>query len=164
MNNTTKIICFNAVIAALYIALTMALAPISYGVIQLRVAESLTILPAVLPFSVIGLFIGCAISNSISLFGIYDVIFGSLITLLAGLLTSKLKNKWLAPLPPIVLNAFGLPLIWYLIGSETVYWVNVFSIFVSQTVILYLLGVPLLVLIKKTVAKKFFADYLDDRS
>ena len=164
MNNTTKIICFNAVIAALYIALTMALAPISYGVIQLRVAESLTILPAVLPFSVIGLFIGCAISNSISLFGIYDVIFGSLITLLAGLLTSKLKNKWLAPLPPIVLNAFGLPLIWYLIGSETVYWVNVFSIFVSQTIILYLLGVPLLVLIKKTVAKKFFADYLDDRS
>jgi len=164
MNNTTKIICFNAVIAALYIALTMALAPISYGAIQLRVAESLTILPAVLPFSVIGLFIGCAISNSISLFGIYDVIFGSLITLLAGLLTSKLKNKWLAPLPPIVLNAFGLPLIWYLIGSETVYWVNVFSIFVSQTIILYLLGVPLLVLIKKTVAKKFFADYLDDRS
>lgn len=164
MNNTTKIICFNAVIAALYIALTMALAPISYGVIQLRVAESLTILPAVLPFSVIGLFIGCAISNSISMFGIYDVIFGSLITLLAGFLTSKLKNKWLAPLPPIVLNAFGLPLIWYLIGSETVYWINVLSIFVSQTIILYLLGVPLLILIKKTVAKKFFADYLDDRS
>ena len=164
MNNTTKIICFNAVIAALYIALTMALAPISYGAIQLRVAESLTILPAVLPFSVFGLFIGCAISNSISMFGIYDVIFGSLITLLAGFLTSKLKNKWLAPLPPIILNAFGLPLIWYLIGSETVYWVNVFSIFVSQTIILYLLGVPLLILIKKTVAKKFFADYLDDRS
>ncbi|MDD4832201.1 MAG: QueT transporter family protein [Clostridia bacterium] len=164
MNNTTKIICFNAVIAALYIALTMALAPISYGAIQLRVAESLTILPAVLPFSVLGLFIGCAISNSISMFGIYDVIFGSLITLLAGFLTSKLKNKWLAPLPPIVLNAFGLPLIWYLIGSETVYWINVFSIFVSQTIILYLLGVPLLILIKKTVAKKFFADYLDDRS
>ncbi|HPG92861.1 MAG TPA: QueT transporter family protein [Clostridia bacterium] len=164
MNNTTKIICFNAVIAALYIALTMTLAPISYGVIQLRVAESLTILPAALPFSVFGLFIGCAVSNTISMFGIYDVIFGSLITLIAGLLTAKIKNMWLAPLPPIFLNAFGLPLIWYLIGSEAVYWINVLSIFISQTIVLYLIGVPLMVLMKKTVVKKYFADYLSDRS
>lgn len=152
MKTRTQFVAFNAVVTALYVALTMALAPISYGVIQLRVAEAMTILPALYPFTTWGLFLGCAISNSISLFGIYDVVFGSIITLVAGFLTSKINNKWLAPIPPIVLNAFGLPLIWLLTGGETVYWINVLSIFVSQTLVLYAFGVPLYILCQKSVS------------
>lgn len=158
MKNSTKILCFNAIIAALYIALTMLLAPISYGAVQLRIAEALTILPAIMPFSAWGLFVGCAVSNTISMFGIYDVVFGSLLTLAAGLITTKIKNPWLAPLPAILLNAFGLPLIWYLMGTEALYWANVLSIFISQTLVLYALGVPLLFLMQKTVMPKFFND------
>ncbi len=149
--NYTKIICINAVISALYIALTMFLAPISYGVIQLRVAESFTILPALMPYTMWGLFIGCAVSNIVSVFGIVDVIVGSLITLVASFLTSKIKNMWLAPLPPIFLNAFFLPLMWYLTGAEAVYWINVLSIFVSQTLVLYIIGIPLYIITQKRI-------------
>ncbi|MDD3831465.1 MAG: QueT transporter family protein [Clostridia bacterium] len=153
MKSLTRIICFNAIISALYVALTLLLAPISYGIVQLRVAESLTILPCIMPYSIWGLFIGCILSNLASPFGIYDILLGSLITLLAGYLTSLIKNKWLAPLPPILLNALLLPLIWCLLDSAnmTLYWTNVLSILISQSIILYALGIPILLLCKRNV-------------
>lgn len=163
MNNATKILSFNAIIAALYTAFTMLLSPISYGVIQLRFAESLAILPFALPFTVWGIFIGCALSNLISPFGIFDMILGSLVTLTAGLMTSKIKNIFLAPLPPILLNALGLPLVWFLSGAQDIYWFNVLSIFVSQSLVLYGLGIPLALFVGKVVTPKYFPDYLKKR-
>lgn len=152
MNNLTKNLCFNGILAGLYLSLTLMLAPISYGTIQLRLAECLCILPALFPYSSWGLFVGCLLSNLLyPAIGIYDIIFGSLTTLLAALITSKLKNVWIAPIPPIVLNAFVLPLIWLLSGGETVYWINVLSIFISQTIVLYAAGVPLYFVCKKNL-------------
>ena len=76
-----KRMAYAAVIGAAYAALTMALAPISYGPIQMRVSEVLCVLPFFFPSATWGLFIGCMIANLISAAGVWDVVFGSLATL-----------------------------------------------------------------------------------
>lgn len=82
---TTRSMCVSAIIAALYAALTMLLAPISYGAIQCRVSEAFTLLPMLLPEAIPGLFLGCLISNLFSpVVTIWDIVFGSLATLLAA--------------------------------------------------------------------------------
>lgn len=94
-----------AVIAALYAALTLMLAPISYGAMQVRVSEGLTLLPVLLPEAVPALFVGCLLANLLGGCALPDIVFGSLATLLAAVSTRMLrKNKWLAALPPVVFN------------------------------------------------------------
>lgn len=154
-------VAFNAIIAALYILLTMPFLTLSFSAFQIRIAEGLTILPALFPFSIWGLFAGCLISNFVSPFGVWDIVLGSLLTLIAAFATSKIKNIWLAPLPPILLNAFGLPLIWILIEAESVYWINVLSLVISQTAVLYAVGIPLALLSKRMILPKFFPEYID---
>ena len=85
MHITTRKLAAAAVTGAAYAALTMLLAPISYGAIQCRVSEVLCILPFFIPCTAWGLFAGCAIANLLSAAGIFDVVFGSLATLLAAL-------------------------------------------------------------------------------
>jgi uncharacterized membrane protein len=84
MHITTRKLAAAAVTGAAYAALTMLLAPISYGAIQCRVSEVLCILPFFIPCTAWGLFAGCAIANLLSAAGIFDVVFGSLATLLAA--------------------------------------------------------------------------------
>ena len=90
MHITTRKLAAAAVTGAAYAALTMLLAPISYGAIQCRVSEVLCILPFFIPCTAWGLFAGCAIANLLSAAGIFDVVFGSLATLLAALSRSGL--------------------------------------------------------------------------
>ncbi len=103
---STKSLCVSAVIAALYAALTLLLAPISYGNLQCRVSEALTLLPAVLPQAIPGLFVGCLIANLFSpAVNVFDIVFGSLATLLAAYGTYKLRAKpILAYACPIISN------------------------------------------------------------
>ena len=102
---TTRSLCLSALIAALYAALTLLLAPISYGAIQCRISEAMTILPILLPQSIPGLFIGCVISNLYTGM-LTDVIFGSLATLLAALGTYLLRKRpLLAAACPVAANA-----------------------------------------------------------
>ncbi|MDD4292116.1 MAG: QueT transporter family protein [Clostridia bacterium] len=155
MKNATRLICINATVAALYVVFTVILGSFGYGILQLRIAEALTILPALAPHTMFGLAIGCAIANIASPFGIWDIAIGSLITLLAGFLTSKIKNPFLAALPPILLNAIFLPVLWIALGSDEVYIYNVLSLTVSQSVVLYALGIPLFYF-----AKKHLIEYL----
>ena len=147
-----KKIVFSAIIAALYSTLTLLLAPIGYGVLQFRISEALTLLPLIFPESIIGLYIGCIISNLLSLYGIPDVVFGSLATLIAGLITyligKKIKNTklklFLGGLPPILLNAFVIPLIVLLTTEENIsYFLSVGEMIISQSLAIYLLGIPL---------------------
>ena len=100
-----------AVVGAAYAALTVLLAPISFPAVQFRVSELLCILPFFFPCTAWGLFVGCAIAN---IFGgsVLDIVFGSLATLFAGLLTAwlgKRKYSWLscilACLMPVLFNA-----------------------------------------------------------
>ena len=103
-----------AIIASLYVVLTFIANSIGLasGAIQIRISEALTILPVFTPAAIPGLFIGCLISNIIAGGVIWDIIFGSVATLLGALGTYSLrKYKWLAPLPPIIANALIIPFV-----------------------------------------------------
>jgi uncharacterized membrane protein len=144
-----------ALIGAAYAALTMVLAPLSYGSgpipIQVRISESLTILPYFTPAAIPGLFIGCLISNLISPYGIIDLICGSLATLLAAFGSFALrKNKFLVPLPPVILNSLIIgAMFYYLYGVNASFLANMLWIGGGEALACYLLGFPLLLLLEK---------------
>ena len=102
-----------AVIAAIYVVLTLLFAPFSYGEVQVRLSEALTILPVFTPAAVPGLFVGCLLSNILGGCIVPDIIFGSLATLTGAVFTSLLRNqsRFLAPLPPILANALIVPFV-----------------------------------------------------
>ena len=168
-------IAFAGVIGALYAALTLVLAPISYGPLQFRIAEALTILPFFFPSTVWGLFVGCIIANLGSPYGIIDIIAGPLASLLAGLCTMKLgmiarargRNesamrsrsslplKILACAPPVVFNAvvIGAVIAWFQTSGGPAFWPAfvTFGLQVGfgQLVVLYVLGLPLMLALPK---------------
>lgn len=100
-----------AAIGAIYVVLTLLFAPLSYGEIQIRFSEALTILPYFTPAAVPGLFIGCILANFLGGSIPLDILFGSIATLIGAIFTYQLRNqsKWLAPLPPIIANAVIVP-------------------------------------------------------
>ena len=102
-----------AMIAAVYVVLTVVFAPFSYGEVQVRISEALTILPLFTPAAIPGLFLGCFLSNILGGCIIPDIIFGSLATLIGAVGTWALRkqNKYLAPLPPILANILIVPLV-----------------------------------------------------
>lgn len=102
-----------AMIAAIYVVLCVAFAPISYGAIQARIAEALTILPYFTPAAIPGLFIGCLIANLIGGSILIDVICGSIATLIGAIGTYLLRkrSRYLAPLPPILANTLIVPFV-----------------------------------------------------
>ena len=102
-----------AMIAALYVVLTFLFAPFSFGSVQVRIAEALTVLPYFTPSAIPGLFIGCLIGNLLGGAALPDIIFGSLATLIGALFTHLLRkqNKFLAPIPPILSNTIIIPLV-----------------------------------------------------
>ena len=141
-----------ACIAAIYFILTVLLEPLSYGPIQLRFSEALTLLPIIFPEAIAGLTIGCALANIFSWFGIVDIVLGSLTTLIAAILTYMLRRKpLLAALPPILLNAAIVPIVIILSGDTTAYYLLAGSILISQAIIIYALGLPLTQTLKRTL-------------
>lgn len=102
-----------AMIAAIYVVLTVIFRVFSFGQIQVRIAEALTILPAFTPAAIPGLFIGCLIGNIIGGSILPDIILGSLATLIGAYFTYLLRkqNKFLAPLPPIISNILIIPFV-----------------------------------------------------
>ncbi len=114
-NKGTLFLVEAAAIAAIYVVLTTIFSAFSYGEIQVRISEALTILPVFTPAAIPGLFIGCLISNLLGGAVILDVIFGSLATLIGAIFTYQLRkcHKFLAPLPPIIANALIVPFTLY---------------------------------------------------
>ncbi len=102
-----------AMIAAIYVVLTVIGASFAFGPVQIRLSEALTILPVFTPAGIPGVFLGCLISNIITGALLPDVIFGSLATLIGAVFTWMLRNqsKFLAPLPPIIANAVVVPFV-----------------------------------------------------
>lgn len=146
----TKYLIQAAVIGAIYAVLTIVLASFSYGPIQVRASEALTVLPAFTPAAVPGLFIGCLVSNFISPYGVVDMVCGSLATLIAAALSYKLRSKRaLVPLPPVLVNgaiiggmlhfAYGIPNL-----LACMAWVAL-----GQAVSCYVLGLLLMKLLGK---------------
>jgi uncharacterized membrane protein len=122
MKNKSKLTLYTtrgALIAALYVVMTMLTTAmgLSSGVIQFRISEALCILPLFFPEAIPGLFIGCIISNlMVPGVVIWDVIFGSLATLIGALGAGCLKNlpekyKWVATIPTVLSNMIIVPLV-----------------------------------------------------
>ena len=138
------------VVAALYVALSMATFSFASGAIQFRASEALTLLPLLLPETIPALFVGCMLSNLITGCALYDIIFGSVVTLVAAGLTyligrlikpsEKITSKKdafriaLGGIFPVLLNAFILPLIWIWAsgGLEYAYMLQVAFLLASQ--------------------------------
>ncbi len=144
------------IIAALYVVLTLPLGSLAYvPFFQIRPAEALTVLPILVPSSVVGVTVGCMIVNMFG-GGLWDVLLGGGITFLACVVTRFSKKIGLGVLPPILFNAFGLPLMFILLGYQTAYWYTFFQILLSQTVWVCGLGIPLHCAVKKLIAKYNF--------
>ena len=108
----TKLLVQAATIAAVYVVLTMIFAPFSFGEIQVRISEALTILPFFTPAAVPRLFIGCLVGNILGGGILPDIIFGSLATLIGAVFSRMLrKNRFLVPIPPIVANTLIVPFV-----------------------------------------------------
>ena len=149
--SVTKFLTQAAVIAALYAALTIFIMPLSYGVMQFRVSEAMTALPMFTPAAVPGLFVGCMLANIVSPVGLVDVVIGSAATLIAAVLTYKLRaHKLVALIPPVLANAF-------LVGGELYYFYNVdfsliacfFWVGLGEMGACYGLGYPLSLVLEK---------------
>ena len=111
-NKKTLFITQAAAIAAIYTVLVMVFNFSSFGPVQFRVAEALTVLPYFIPAAIPGLAIGCFLSNLLNSADVLDIIFGSLATLIAAVLSYQLRRfKLLVPVPPIVVNALVVPFI-----------------------------------------------------
>ena len=137
-----------ALIAAVYFVLVYILHPFSFGPLQFRAAEALTVLPIIYPEAVPGVFVGVLLSNMLGDVGIWDIIGGSLVSLLAAYVTYRYRHSWIAYASPIVLNAFLISLYLHLIYAQP-YWLVVGSIAVSEAVVVLGLGIPLVKLLRK---------------
>ncbi len=147
----TKSLVQGAAIAAVYAALTLLLEPISYGPIQLRVSEALCVMVLFTPAAVPGLFVGCVLANILGGFGLYDIVLGSLATLLAAYLGYRLRAyKWLVPLPSVVVNAIVVgPMLFYIYQLGNTALLSVATVGIGQFLACYVIGMPLLLLMEK---------------
>lgn len=174
---TTKRLCRAGIIAALYVALTYAFGEIAYtGIVEIRPAEALTILPLFFPEAVPALWIGCMLANIASPFNMYDVPIGGLATLIAAFGTyfagRLLKNHVLKVAVggffPVIVNAFIIPLIIVFLcngsdgyGSANIaYWVYFGSMCATEALWIYALGIPLYIAINN-LRKKGVSAFCD---
>ena len=152
---TTRQIALNGIVAGLYAAITILTASFAYGNIQFRISEALMMLLLFEPSLTVGLTVGCLIANLFSTVSVLDIVIGTAATLLACLLTTRIKKPWLAPLPTILVNAVmvGAMLSWLYMPSEQ-FWYGLLvfggEVGAGEAAVLYVLGIPLYYAMKKT--------------
>ena len=170
MKKNARSLALNALIAAIYAVLTLGLAPISYGP-AVQALEALTVLPALIPGAEWGVFLGCLIANLLSPIGMLDIIFGSLATLLAAVLTRFFYNKlkshpviaaFSACFMPVIVNALVIgALITFTMSTadarKASFPVFFAQIFISEAAVVYMLGMPLLLLLPQS---KLYKKYI----
>jgi len=174
-NNKTLYLAINALVAAIYAALTMALGFMSYAGIQYRVAEALCVLPFFFPGTVWGLFIGCVISNLMSPAGPLDIVFGSLATLGCCLAVAALgRGKNYASWPrciaacamPVVFNALIVgAVLAFTIAEPGMAFGTAYAIFGAQVgfgelVVMAVLGLPFIRMLPKSALFKWLSERL----
>jgi uncharacterized membrane protein len=143
INVNLKSLALGSAVAALYAVSTIALSPISYGPVQFRVAEALTLLPFYFPEAIPGLFVGCFIANLFGGNGMLDVFVGSLATLAAAYLSRKMPRLWLAVLPPVLVNMATIGTLLHVL-LDVPLWSTVFYVGLGQAGACALLGFPLM--------------------
>lgn len=151
---TVRDITLAALIAAAYVVLTFGIPLPPYAGIQLRVAEAMTVLPFLFPAAIPGLAVGCFIVNLFSPYPL-DILFGTLATLLACLMTRHMPNRWLAPLPPVLCNALivGAEIAWYATGFGPGFWTayafNIVTVGLAELIACFVLGELLLTVLPR---------------
>ncbi|GAA0086225.1 QueT transporter family protein [Clostridium sp. CTA-7] len=153
--NITKKLVKTALVAAIYTVLTVVLAPISYGPIQFRLSEVLVLLAFIDPFYIVGLTVGCLLSNVFGGYGIADMVFGTAATFLsvsAISLTSKyIKSKRysliIASLWPTIFN--GIIIGWMLsVVANLPMVLTMLQVGIGEFVVVTIVGVPVYKLIE----------------
>lgn len=153
-NKGTAFITKAAVIAALYVVLTWvsALLGISSGVIQFRLSEMLCVMPLFTAAAIPGLFVGCAISNMIAGGVVWDVVFGSMATLIGswGAYALRKRSVYLAPLPTVIANMLIIPpVLRYAYGAEGTLPFFMLTVGIGEIACAGILGVVLAKTLKK---------------
>ncbi len=161
----TRTITICAMIAALYFALGLIFLPMTFGAVQVRVAEALTLLPVFSPYGTIGVTLGCVLTNAYGvaagadILGPIDIIIGSAATLAAALMTRRLRNvrvgniPILAPLPPVLVNAvvIGGELTFLMAGGFDLrlFLINALQVGAGQFLSCYVIGLIMVCAIEK---------------
>lgn len=156
-----------SLISAIYVTISMMLIPFSFGVIQIRVAEALTIMPVFKKMYIYGLTLGCFLTNLMGYFvckntlGIVDIIIGSSATFISGILTYYFRNYKIKNLPilatlfPVVINAviIGGELTFFMKGTlfNSLFWLNSLSVGIGQFVSCSLIGLVLYIALKSVI-------------
>ncbi len=162
MNNKKVLhLVHGAIIAAFYAAATILISPISYGPVQFRISEALTVLSVFTPAAVPGLTIGCILANLASPYGVWDIIFGSLATLTASVSARKLRHikfrglTLLSIIMPVIFNALivGAEIAFLTPGGSSklaVFAVSALQVGAGELVVCLLGGIPLYYATQKT--------------
>ena len=163
INNSTRKLTHAAMIAAVYVLLTVIFRPISFGAVQFRISEALTLLPVLMPDAVPGLFVGCLLSNLLGGGVWFDVLLGSVATLLAAACTRKFRARpLLAAAMPVLFNGLIVGPVVYLAyvraPGEAINWALMWSsmgtVALGEAVVCYILGL-LLVKVLQRVPEKY---------
>lgn len=159
---TVRELTLAAVVAAVYFVLCYFgnIFQLTFGPVQVRLGEALTVLPFLFPATAPGVAMGCLLTNVLSPYGPIDMVVGTLATAVAAWLTMKTPRWYLAALPPIVMNALLLPPMWAWAEAGAVngafwasYWFNLWTFVAGEAVACYVLGTVLLKALPKV---KFF--------
>lgn len=151
-NNKVLFLTQAAMIAAIYVVLTVMFAPFSFGQVQVRISEALTILPFFTPAAISGITIGCIVGNAIGGAILPDIVFGSFATLIGAIFTYLLRKKseYLAPLPPIISNSIIVPLVLQrAYGVPLPYPLLMLSVGIGEVISCGIIGMVLLRTLKK---------------
>ena len=159
---TVRELTLAAVVAAVYFVLCYFgnIFQLTFGPVQVRLGEALTVLPFLFPATAPGVAMGCLLTNVLSPYGPIDMVVGTLATAVAAWLTMKTPRWYLAALPPIVMNALLLPPMWAWAEAGAVngafwaaYWFNLWTFVAGEAIACYVLGTVLLKALPKV---KFF--------
>lgn len=147
-----------AVTAAMYTALSYVAYTLNlaFAPVQFRLSEALTVLPFLFPETAWGLFVGCILTNLLSQYGVVDIVFGSLATLLAGLWSARCRSKWTAAIPPVVCNGLivGAVIAYAEAGFTRAFWaawgLNLLTVSGSEAALCFLPGIILVDALEKS--------------
>ena len=151
---TTRQIALCGLIAAVYAALTVATSWMAYGPFQFRIAEALCVLPAFLPITSLGLFVGCLVANLFSTVSALDIVIGSAATLLGCIWAGRLKHKWLVPLPTIAANTVMVGAMLAAVYTPDAFWAGFLTmgaqVALGELAVMAALGLPLIAYLSRS--------------
>ena len=152
-NSPVKTVAYGGVIAALYVVLTLLINAmgLANGAIQVRISEALTILPVFTAAAVPGVTLGCVLANVLTGCALWDVVFGSLATLLGALGTRMLRNRpLLAWIPPVISNMFIISVVLQKVyGVPETFWYLMLTVGAGEVISCGVLGLLLYFALKR---------------